>query len=438
MEETKPPPPSTLPTFTTTQTISESNSDPVLRDTLSGDTPTLNDSIINNSSPSVCNRQQFNYVHIIVSGYYFKTLQETLERFPNTLLGSAKKRERFWCNERQALVFHRCRQSFESILYFYQSGGSLIQPINVEQNVFLDEAKFFKLPLLNYFLVENQNEEDLLSKKQEVKSRGDLLDRAHTIVQDSTTLGWKALAMFDVGMTFAFVALQCLRTERSFIDNTHELQIVASESMCIVWFLGIFLLRLIIAPEKKRFLFQFMSVVDVAVILSFLIDFFIYLKLTDEDEVIGLTPIVRLTGFLRLFNIARYSELLFCLGVALKRSLADLAQVMVLIFLVTFIFATLAYYMEEDSSNTDPENFTTFASVFDAIYWGTITIATVGYGDIYPKSAGTVRIISYLCVDHFKEKIRENISAAPPSPFCIYYCFVLGFVFLITPFPLRR
>ena len=47
---------------------------------------------------------------------------------------------------------------------------------------------------------------------------------------------------------------------------------------------------------------------------------------------------------------------------------------MVLIFLVTFIFATLAYYIEEDKDVDDK----TFTSVFDAIYWGTITISTVG------------------------------------------------------------
>ena len=356
------------------------------------------DCFISRSSPSVYKRRSFNYVNIIVSGHYFKTLEETLQRFPDTLLGNAKRRSKYWDEERQALVFHRCRQSFESILYFYQSEGSLIQPINVEQDIFLDEAKFFRLPLLHYFML---GDEDVGSHKNCVaRQRTSLIARVYTFVQDTDTIGWKALALFDVGMTFVFVTLQCLRTEKSLKDSAIEGKIVASESVCIVWFLCIFLLRLLIAPDKKHFLFQFMSVIDVAVIIAFLVDATLFIKMgDDESKIIGLISIARLTGFLRLFNIARYSELLFCLGVALKRSLADMAQVMVLIFLVTFIFATLAYYIEEDGTpeeaekgdcncTTEARHFNTFASVFDAIYWGTITIATVGYGDIYPKTAG--------------------------------------------------
>ena len=55
-------------------------------------------------------------------------------------------------------------------------------------------------------------------------------------------------------------------------------------------------------------------------------------------------------------------------GIALKRSLADLAQVIFVIILLTFLFATLAYFIEEDGGRSEEKR--TFASVFDALYWG--------------------------------------------------------------------
>ena len=48
-----------------------------------------------------------------------------------------------------------------------------------------------------------------------------------SLLQDSTTIGWKALALFDVSMTFVYVALQCLRTEKSLESDFHQVQIVA-------------------------------------------------------------------------------------------------------------------------------------------------------------------------------------------------------------------
>lgn len=40
---------------------------------------------------------------------------------------------------------NRCRLSFESILYFYQSGGLLSQPKNVYCSTFIEEVNFFQV-----------------------------------------------------------------------------------------------------------------------------------------------------------------------------------------------------------------------------------------------------------------------------------------------------
>ena len=65
------------------------------------------DTTLVKSDPPGSTHTSFNYVNIVVSGYHFKTLHETLLRFPDTLLGNSVKRQKFWDEKRNALVFHR-------------------------------------------------------------------------------------------------------------------------------------------------------------------------------------------------------------------------------------------------------------------------------------------------------------------------------------------
>ena len=109
---------------------------------------------------------------INVSGMHFETWSWTLARFPKTLLGDPNKRKKYFdyihneyffershIYKRQTnfksllfvnyyflLSIKRHRQSFESILYYYQSNGRfLIRPMSVSSEVFFDEIVFFEL-----------------------------------------------------------------------------------------------------------------------------------------------------------------------------------------------------------------------------------------------------------------------------------------------------
>ena len=93
-------------------------------------------------------------VVINVSGMHFETWTWTLNRFPNTLLGNPFKRRKYFNNFSNEYFFERHRQSFESILYYYQSNGKfLIRPLSVSSEVFFDEIVFFELGKSALFFV---------------------------------------------------------------------------------------------------------------------------------------------------------------------------------------------------------------------------------------------------------------------------------------------
>lgn len=83
---------------------------------------------------------------INISGGRFETNLSTINRFPQTLLGDPKKRDKYFDYFRNEYYFERHRESFEWILYYYQSSGKFLsRPINVHPDVFLNEIIFFQL-----------------------------------------------------------------------------------------------------------------------------------------------------------------------------------------------------------------------------------------------------------------------------------------------------
>ena len=92
-----------------------------------------------------CSISRCQRVVINVSGQRHETQLRTLERFPDTLLGNAAKRRRYWDRRRREIYLDRHRPSFQAVLYYYQSGGRLRRPIEVPDDVFLEELQFYEI-----------------------------------------------------------------------------------------------------------------------------------------------------------------------------------------------------------------------------------------------------------------------------------------------------
>jgi voltage-gated potassium channel len=88
----------------------------------------------------------------------------------------------------------------------------------------------------------------------------------------------------------------------------------------------------------------------------------------------------RLIRLVRILKLGRYSESLQLVGHVLRARKGDLASTALVAVVLLLISATLLHTVEGPSQ---PEQ---FGSIPDCMWWAAVTMTTVGYGDVYPKT----------------------------------------------------
>lgn len=91
-------------------------------------------------------------------------------------------------------------------------------------------------------------------------------------------------------------------------------------------------------------------------------------------KVLRVLRMIRALRVFRVFKAMRYTKSFEIIGNVLNESKESLVAVSILAGGYIIISALVIF-------NVEPESFDTF---FDAIYWATVSLTTVGYGDIYP------------------------------------------------------
>lgn len=176
--------------------------------------------------------------------------------------------------------------------------------------------------------------------------------------------------------------------------NPHEaFQLI--ETICNIWFTFELAMRFISCPSKVEFMRSIVNVIDFTATLSFYIDLLLPSILQSayfsgpngsggnlqqaNTDILEFFSIIRI---MRLFKLTRHSAGLKILVQTFKASAGELMLLVFFLLLGIVIFASLIYYAERIQTNPDND----FNSIPLGLWWALVTMTTVGYGDLIPKT----------------------------------------------------
>lgn len=352
-----------------------------------------------------------NIITINVSGLKFQTHVETLERFPNTLLGNPVKRGQYYNQKLGEYFFDRHRSSFDAILYYYQSQGKrLKRPPTVPLDIFVSELKHFEMG------------DDVIKKlwaaEGYVQPKEAPLPKNHiqrqvwlTMEHPDSSLLARILAFFSVfvivisTMSFCLETIPDLKWERRGASHNHEGANVSSstngavaaenldssfdnpffvvEFSCMCWFTLEFLLRFISSPSKVEFSKSFLNIIDFVAIVPFFVNLAMAGAKPGGTPPFAVLRVFRLVRVFRIFKLSRHSRGLQILGKTFKASIQELCLLVFFLSLGLVLFSSAIYIAE----NLYPNPNTKFVSIPASFWYVIITMTTVGYGDMAPEGA---------------------------------------------------
>ncbi|XP_017349189.1 potassium voltage-gated channel subfamily D member 2 isoform X1 [Ictalurus punctatus] len=344
-------------------------------------------------------RAQDGLIILNVSGSKFQTWRNTLERYPDTLLGSTE-RDFFYHEETNEYFFDRDPDIFRHILNFYRT-GKLHYPRHECISAYDEELAFFGIiPEIIGDCCYEEYKDRRRENAERIQDDEDTDNNKDLVPPDMTFREsmWRAfenphtstMALVFYYVTGFFIAVSVManvvetvpcgtmpnRAKEVSCGERYALAFFCLDTACVMIFTVEYLLRLIAAPSRYKFVKSVMSIIDVVAIMPY----YIGLVMTDNEDVSGAFVTLRVFRVFRIFKFSRHSAGLRILGYTLKSCASELGFLLFSLTMAIIIFATVMFYAEKGSNSSK------FTSIPAAFWYTIVTMTTLGYGDMVPKT----------------------------------------------------
>ncbi|MCC5931000.1 MAG: ion transporter [Cyclobacteriaceae bacterium] len=204
------------------------------------------------------------------------------------------------------------------------------------------------------------------------------------IIFKADTLAGKAFDLLLLVFIIVSVVSVTLETIPG-LDESFKKQLFYAEWLFTIIFSIEYVARIYSLKKPGKYIFSFFGIIDFLAILPS----YITLIYAGSQYFV----VLRVFRLLRVFKILRMVEFLGeaeVLRSAVKASLPKIFVFLITVFCIVIIMGTIIYKVE------GPEN--GFTSIPMSMYWTIVTLTTVGYGDIVPKTASGQLIASILMI----------------------------------------
>ncbi|KAK2168114.1 hypothetical protein LSH36_20g06035 [Paralvinella palmiformis] len=421
-----------------------------------------------------------NRIRINVGGIVHETYRSTLKAIPDTRLAWLTETTSTSSADYDPIsdeyFFDRHPGMFSMILNYYRT-GKLHVPVDVCGPIFEEELAFWgieedqiesccwmtyrshrdaqeTLKELNIQSDDNGTEEENAELNRYIKERFGIEAADHddvsqncweryrpkvwTLLEEpNSSRGAKVIAMVSLLFVLISVTTFCLESVAelriplnqsdpishdwtTWEKNTKSKPvdaIVILDYVCVFFFTVEFIIRLVFSDDKRRFFTSPLNWIEISAVVPFYVERLVIAINPDLEYNIYMQVVktMRLIRIFRVFKLTRHFSGLKILWKAIKASAKELTLLIVFLFISVLIFACLVYYAE--SVDESPQN--DFKNIPLGFWWAVVTMTTLGYGDMYPRT-GLGYVIGVIC------SISGVLVLALPVPvivnnFSLYY-----------------